>query len=432
MNKFMMGMSKEDITPDLGCLLYGYPRERHADKILDPLSVGAVAIKSGDESVLLFGVDICAVNMDICDKICEEISAATGVKKENILYSCIHTHSGPVTRNSVGWGTADMDYINGTLIPKSIKAAKDAMASMVTALMGVGVVESNVGMNRREIKDGEVILGQNPNGPFDNQMTVVTFKSENGKNLGSIVHYGAHPTVAGSNSSITRDWPGFMIDRIAEISGAPCMYINGAEGDVGPRLSNGRTTADDSYLEEIGLMAASDAEKAFYAATDFIIPELKVLTETIKHTYSPFPSIDEIDAKIAELGDPKDHVATQITTYAQLCKMRDIIASGAEIPTCRSVNQTVIALDDLAMVPFPFEAFTEIALTLKEKSPFKNTILLGLTGGSYGYLPTKEQISYGGYEVLSFRAASIPPFDENLGAHLVEENVRLLNKLYNE
>lgn len=427
-----MGMSKEDITPELNSLLYGYPRERRAQRVIDPLAVGAVVIKSGDETVLLFGVDICAVNMNICDHIREEIAKATGVKQSNIFYSCIHTHSGPVTRNSVGWGTADMDYIDGVLIPKSIKAAKDAMVAMVPALMAVGVVDSDVAMNRREIRDGEVILGQNPDGPYDKNMTVITFKSQDGKNLGSIVHYAAHPTVAGSNLSITRDWPGYMIDCIAEISGAPCMYINGAEGDVGPRLSNGRTTADESYLEEIGLKAAEDARRAFAAATDFKAPELKVLTETITFPYAPFPPIDEVERRIEELGDPKDHVATQITTYAQLCKIRDIINAGTDVPTELDVEQTVISLDDFAMVPFPFEAFSLIALSIRENSPFGDTILLGLTGGSYGYLPTREQIAYGGYEVASFRAASIPPFDEDLGSHLVQENTKLLKKLYNK
>ena len=431
MNEFLMGMSKEDITPELGSLLYGYPRERRAQRVIDPLAVGAVALKQGDEIVLLFGVDICAVNLDICTYIREEISKATGVKTANIMYSCIHTHSGPVTRNSVGWGTADMDYINGTLIPKSIKAANDALSSMVPALMAVGKIHSDLGMNRRQIKDGEVILGQNPDLPYDPNMTVVTFKSLDGKNLGSIAHYAAHPTVAGSNLSITRDWPSQMIDKLAEVTGAPCMYINGAEGNLGPRLSNGRTTADESYLAEIGEWAARDALKALEAATDFKAPTLKIHAEWIKFPYTTLPPIEEVEAEIESLGDPKDHVATQITRYAQLCKMRDILNSDSKMPEALDVLHTVIALDDFAMVPFPFEAFCEIALEIRERSPYKETILLGLTGGSYGYLPTLEQIPYGGYEIMSFHAASIPAFIDDLGAHLVNESVRLLNKLYN-
>ena len=43
------------------------------------------------------------------------------------------------------------------------------------------------------------------------------------------------------------------------------MFINGAEGDVGPRLSNGATVGDISYIYEIGGIAAADAIRAYTA-----------------------------------------------------------------------------------------------------------------------------------------------------------------------
>ncbi len=429
---FKMGMAKEDVTPELNCLLYGYPRERRAQRVMDPLSVGAVVVTNGEETLLFFGVDICSMNMDVCDKIRERIGEQLGIDKKNIMYSCIHTHSAPVTRNSPGWGVADWDYIDGTLIPKSVEAAKKAMATMQEATLGVGVIESQVGINRRQIENGEVILGQKIDGPYDPHMTMLTFKSLEGKVIGSVIHYACHPTVAGSNFSITRDWPSYMIDRIEEVSGAPCMYINGAEGDVGPRLSNGRTTADESYIPEIGIKAADDAEKAYRSITDFKVPELKVHAETIKFPYVEIPSLEEVEREIEAMGDPEKLVATEISKHTQYCKIRDIHLSGAELPDHLDVEQTVIALGELAMVPFAFEAFSTHALNLRKNSPFKDTILLGLTGGSYGYLPTLDQIELGGYEIQSFHAASIPQFDDDLGRIIVEQNVELLKKLYNK
>lgn len=433
MKEFKMGMAKADITPELGCLLYGYPRERRAERILDRLEVGVIALNNGEETLLMISNDICAVNLDICEDIKSKIADATGVKKENILHSCIHTHSGPITRNSVGWGTADMEYINGTLLEGTVEAANKAIANMQPAVMGVGKTDSMAGMNRREIDpDGNVILGQNTDGVYDPTMTVVAFKDLAGKNLGSFVHFAAHPTVAGSNFSITRDWPGYMIDRISDLTGAPCMYINGAEGNVGPRLSNGRTTADDSYLPEIGNMAATDAEKAYNSISEYTVPELNINTANIEFPYTDLPPVEEVEKEIAAMGNPDELVATDITKYAQLNKIKTLYESGDDVPTGKIVEQTVIALDELAMVPFPFEAFCEIALDLRRKSPYKDTILLGLTGGSYGYLPSEEQIPYGGYEIASFHASNVPAFSDSLGAHLVDENVRLLNQLYNK
>ncbi len=431
MKELKVGMAKADITPEIGCLLYGYVDVRHAERVLDPLEVKALAISQNEETVLMFSAEICALNLDVCDEIREKISVATGVKKDNILYSCIHTHSGPVTRNSAGWGTADMDYINGTLVPKSIEVASVALSSMLPAAMGVGKTESLAGINRRQITpDGEVILGQNPDAPYDPIMTVVTFKTFEGEPIGTLVHFGAHPTVAGIGLSITRDWPGIMIDRITELTGAPCMYINSAEGNVGPRISNGRTTANESYIPEVGNVAADDAEKAYKSIIEFKVPELKINTSDIELVYAPIPTLADIEKAIEAMGNPDELVLTDITKYSQLQKLKELLELGDEIPSGKKISQTVISIGDVAIVPFPFEVFTDVSVALRQNSPYANTLLFGLTQGSYAYLPTKEQIPYGGYEIGSFRASSVPQFDDNLAEHLLNENVKLLNSLY--
>ena len=45
MTNLYVAMKKANITPEVGCLLYGYPSIRHAEKILDSLMVGVLAIK---------------------------------------------------------------------------------------------------------------------------------------------------------------------------------------------------------------------------------------------------------------------------------------------------------------------------------------------------------------------------------------------------
>ena len=236
MRDFQVGMAKADITPKIGCLLYGYPSIRKATKVLDRLSVGVVFIKQDEKELMIISSEVCAITPQLNDRIRERIEEETGVKKENILYAAIHTHSGPVTRTSKGWGVADEEYLDHVLTPGSIRAAKEAMRKCQPAVMGIGTAESYAGINRREMNaEGEIILGQNPDGPYDPTLTVINFRSLNGENIGCITHLALHPTSAGGNFSITRDWPGVMVDRIEEITGADCIYINGAEGDVGPR-----------------------------------------------------------------------------------------------------------------------------------------------------------------------------------------------------
>lgn len=434
---FKVGMAKADVTPELDCLLYGYPWERFGKKVRDNLSVGAVAISQNGQAILLISAEVCAMDRDLCDIIRKKISEKTNVKWENILCAATHTHSGPVTRTSVGWGEANVDYVEQKLIPASIEAACKAVEDMKPAVMGIGITESKAGINRREVlpeesPEGKVILGQNPDGPYDPTMTVISFQTREGENIGSIVHFAAHPTATQWNFSITRDWPGVMVDKIEEITGAPCMFINGAEGDVGPRLQNRRTTADERYVKWLGDVAANDAEEAYRNIVSFEIPKMSVVNDHISLPYQEAPSLEELEQQMKEMESRNELAGTSLAQYAKLKKIKEYYDSGTEFPRDLKIQQTIIALDNLAMVPLPFEAFCNIALSLKEKSPYQSTLLLGLTGGSYGYLPTEDQLPFGGYEVESFRAAAgiALSFADNTDKIVVEQNVKLLQKMY--
>ncbi len=55
-------------------------------------------------------------------------------------------------------------------------------------------------------------------------------------------------------------------------------------------------------------------------------------------------------------------------------------------------------IGDSAVCTLPFEAFAEIGLDLKKRSPFPRTMVISLANGTNGYLPTPEQHELGGYE----------------------------------
>ena len=61
----------------------------------------------------------------------------------------------------------------------------------------------------------------------------------------------------------------------------------------------------------------------------------------------------------------------------------------------------------------PFETFVETGLDLKKRSPFPQTMVIGLANGRHGYLPTPEQHKLGGYETW-------------LGTNYVQENTSVI------
>jgi hypothetical protein len=261
----LAGAGRGDITPPVGCRLFGYRPDIASRSVHDPLSVTALALSQGDTAVLLVSATVGAIQTALADKIRQLAAAETGIA--HVLLSATHTHSGPDTVGLPGWGGIDQSYCENIFIPVILAAARQAAASRRPALLGVGTAESRVGINRRQHgAHGGIELGQNPWGCFDGTMTVLRFAESGGEPIACLVHYGAHCTAAGANTEITRDWAGVMLDRLEAESGAPAMFVNGAFGDVGPRLSNGRTTGGLAHALELGGAAASDAVRAWRGA----------------------------------------------------------------------------------------------------------------------------------------------------------------------
>ena len=62
--------------------------------------------------------------------------------------------------------------------------------------------------------------------------------------------------------------------------------------------------------------------------------------------------------------------------------------------------------NDVAIWAAPLELFCEIAMDIRNRSPFPYTLYFGYCNGWLGYLPTKAEFAFGGYE------PSVTPFTE--------------------
>nr|MBQ4320539.1 neutral/alkaline non-lysosomal ceramidase N-terminal domain-containing protein [Clostridia bacterium] len=382
--QFVLGKCKRRITPPLGTPLYGYPNyeQRKAASVHDDLYVNVAAFGYDKPSALLIGMDICAVREALVNRITSLINETVGISKDSIMIAAIHTHSGPCVTSTAGWGVSNDSYIDDILIPATLEAVTEAVNNFEPALLGVGTTHSNVGINRRQIlPDGKVALGQNPYGCYDPEMTVLKFVSPDKKPLLNIVHYGAHPTSASSGLEITRDWPGIMVDRLETESGAMSFFINGAEGDVGPRLSNGRTTGvnpitkkpDFSYVCEVGGMAAIDAARAYNSIKEYHEVDFKTISGTLKIPYCEFPPREKIESELNRL-ESITRVSLDIIKYEILKKQLAILDSGEEPKTCCELAQVLFAFNSTVIVPFQFEVFSEITVRLRQYSPFAHTL----------------------------------------------------------
>lgn len=436
LKQFLIGAARRIITPPLGTPLAGYPYERIAKAVNDDLTVNAVAMGAGKPTAVLVSIDVAVVADELVDEISTKISEQTDISKKDIIICAIHTHSGPA--NTSCWGEVNNTYNDDILIPMTLEAVKEAVANAVPAVMGVGVTNSDAGVNRRELtKDGEVVLGQNPYGIYDPEMTVLAFKSPEGKPIVNLIHYGAHATAAGEGPEITRDWPGYMVDSMEKLTSAMTVFINGAEGDVGPRLSNGKTTGgkpdgDIMMACEVGSLAALDAARAYKSIKEYREVSFDTFSDEIKLPYRTLPPLEELRRERDAMGDPDKLIEVDAVKYAYLTDKIEMLENGVEPQQYHKMRQVLFAFNSVVLVPFAFEMFSEITLRLKSYSPFKHTLGLSNANGRNGYLPSRDQLCRGGYEVEMFYYYANAGLADNTDDNIINEYLRMISELVKE
>lgn len=429
-NQLRVGVGREIITPSLGTLLYGYAPGRPAESVNDDLRVTCLALADGERQAMLISADICTYGEENAEHLRVMIEEQTGIPARLILFNVTHTHSGPATNASAGWGVTNDAYRLEQLEPAIVRAAKTAQQSLQPARMGVGTINSKTAINRRQLnRDGTISLGQNPWAPYDPVMTVVSFVSEKGDPLANLVHYCCHGTAAGVSPEITRDWSGPMVDCLEEQSGAISVFFGGAEGDVGPRLPNGRTTGNLKMALELGARAGFDAVTAWRSIRDYRDVALGTFIRDLELPYKPLADKETALQAMHNLGDPDKLKGMNLKIYDKWNRVIEEHGKNQPIEQHKVLKQTLVAIGPVVFVPFPYELFVEITLRIRQLSPFQYTLCLSNTNGSYGYFPTLDQYSRGGYEVQVARYFNAYELAENADDIVVQKSVQMLDDL---
>ncbi len=424
-----VGIGREVITPRLGTFLSGYSTSgRDATAVNDDLTATAFYFQCNQTKAMLISLTLTLLDKEISDMVRRQIEKEFGIPYANIIVHTTHTHSAPLTFTTKGWGAPNAEYVEQILIPRTLVAAKKAADKPVRVRVSVSVGDSLVGVNRRECnQENEIVLGQDKCGVFDPEMTVISFATEEGKCIGNLIHYGCHATAAGSNLEITRDWPGIMIDQLEATSGGVTAFINGTEGDVGPRLTNGRTTGcgDIHYAWEHGEIAAADAvdiyQKSVYHDVD-----LSCTVRTIRIPVESRLSYAEAKEKLENVFDKNSQHAERIRMF-----YREILQSyenGYEDVEYVEFEQTAIKLGTVVLISSPFETFSEIGLRIRRAAKIPHALCISMANGCESYFPTKGEIYRGGYETKCFKTERVQPFIDDADSAFVEETLKTLDQ----
>src|SRR5262249_12913161 len=71
--------------------------------------------------------------------------------------------------------------------------------------------------------------------PVDKELLVLRVDDTTGKPIAHAVNFAAHPTMLpASLLKFSADYPGAMADLVEKETGAPCLFLQGAAGDLSP------------------------------------------------------------------------------------------------------------------------------------------------------------------------------------------------------
>jgi len=182
---------------------------------------------------LLESPEVAAIVAAICQ--------STGVSADAVSVVFSHTHAaGLMSRDRADLPGGDLiapylESLNRTL-GNLARQALDAL-SEAAITYGMGVCRLAVHRDQWDAQAGQWVCGFNPDGDADDTLLVARITAAtDGRPLATIVNYACHPTtLAWDNTLISPDFPGAMRDVVEQATGGPCVFLQGASGDLGPR-----------------------------------------------------------------------------------------------------------------------------------------------------------------------------------------------------
>jgi len=401
---FRAGAAVRDITPEAPMPMWGYGA-RHdllSQGTLDPLRAKAIVLEAGGEKLAVVGLDLGrAPTFRSMDRIREAVQARAGV--QHVMICGSHTHHGPVIEllDKPGLGQGKFDDAVA-YVPEMedliIEAVVEAAEAAVPARWGWASMESELNRNRH--------APDHPK-PIDRELAVLRFDTLEGAPIAILVNFAAHPVIHSvMDRRWTADFPGPLQDAVEETLGVPCVFVQGAAGDLSPN----RGHLEDG-IEPYGRALAEQ------------VLELNARLET---EVPATPSIRGMDEAFdfqtrLDLHDPLIQGALSQAFFPEMLAILDEIPADTIHP--RLV--TMLINEELALVGGSGEFFAAHATRLKEQSPAPKTLFFGYCNGHQMYFPTLLAIEQGGYGT----APSVCWVEPGAGEAMIDralENLRAL------
>ena len=416
---FRAGASLVDVTPRRWPVsMLGSFNDRQATSAHDPLMVRALVLDDGRTRLAIATVDTCVIPGDLVDQAKELASRRTGIPVDRMLMAATHTHTAPTLTDLNPKIPRDPEYLK--LVVESLAAGvAQAADRLAPARIGWGVTPLPDEVNNRRWFMRQELLGPNPfgrmdrvrmnpptgspdllrpAGPTDPDVSVVSIQTAEGKPLALLANYSLHYVGDVPAGTVSADYFGEFARQIEKRLAADgplvAMLTNGTSGDVN-NISFREPRKPEPIFERIRTVASHVADAAQAACREMKYRDRVPLAMAERQISLGVrkASADELAQAQAVLAEKDEQKLPGLARY-----YAESALAIDKFPDTVNVKLQAIRIGDLGIVAVPCEAFADVGLDLKRRSPLRPTFTIDLANGYNGYLPSPEQHALGGYE----------------------------------
>ena len=385
-----VGFGRENILPDtMGVQIAGGDAaSRLSDGYLDEVATTCIAIREGDQTILVYTIDLITVDSRVYASQ-SYVSGETGIPVENIILNCTHTHNGVSIRSD--WDGIDQ-YVQ-KFNDACVTAAKQALEDLspAEAYYGSTMTENMVFVRHYLMNDGTTYgngHGSTESGykdhayPSDGELQVIQFAREDKKDI-LMMSLGAHCTMNGQQTDLmlSADYPAPAREYIENNdSDMLVAFFQGASGDQVPTSSVDTNSAAQNGYRAHGQKLAQYAIDA--------LPTLKAVEGE---------GIGFANQKMTYATNKKDLDKTEGFNGRFEQKW---IGIRSKLPATRDMVLRAVTVGNLGFVFAPYEMFGEQGRYIKDHSPCDVTLVATCGEGDNSYLAASK----GGFEYNSYEA----------------------------
>jgi len=381
-----------DITPGRSVPLAGFRARTAAyETVADRLEANAVLLTDGGTRLVLLGVDVLYVGPRIRAELLERLRGV--VLPGELLLCASHTHFAPATDPTKPLlGRVDDAYVEEllgrleTLVRRTLAVQRAA-----TVRYAEGFADHSINrrllrkftVDRSGLRFNAMLSAPNPLGPRDERVRVMTIHGPSHEVLAVIWNYACHPVGYPERLMVSADFPGVVRAALRQRYGLriPVVFLQGFSGDTRPGNSDPRR----------GLV---DRLKAVMRGPRF-------------HGFTA----DEWRCWATGLATAVLRAVGDATSDGQA--LPGLVSTGRiEVPIQRfvsdaapdrSVSFQVANLGDcVILVAISAEPVVDYVRSVQALFPAYRVVPVGYVDDVFGYLPTREMLAQGGYEVDGF------------------------------